>query len=97
MGGSRSPSVVSVSSRSRLIVYGATEPSASLFIGEEQIPLQADGTFRVQVPFREGEQLYPIRAVAVAGEQEHSIRLQFQRSTPAVRGNRKDEAVLEWF
>ncbi|MFZ9850728.1 MAG: DUF4912 domain-containing protein, partial [Vulcanococcus sp.] len=67
-----------------LIVYGATEPSASLFIGEEQIPLQADGTFRVQVPFRDGEQ-------------EHSIRLEFQRSTLAVRVLSKKEALLEWF
>jgi hypothetical protein len=80
-----------------LIVYGATEPSASLFIGDEQVPLEADGTFRVQVPFRDGEQVYPIRALAADGEQERSIRLEFQRSTPQARVNSKEEAVLEWF
>ena len=80
-----------------LIVYGATEPSASLFIGDEQIPLQADGTFRVQVPFRDGEQLYPIRAVAVDGEQERAIRLEFQRRTPEAQVNTREQAQLAWF
>ena len=80
-----------------LIVYGATEPTARLSIGEQEIPLEADGTFRVHVPFRDGEQLYPIRAVAADGEQERSIRLDFERRTPAARVNRKEDAVLEWF
>lgn len=80
-----------------LIVYGATDPSASLFIGEQEIPLESDGTFRVQVPFRDGEQLYPIRAVAADGEQERSIRMEFQRSTPHAVVNSREEAVLEWF
>jgi hypothetical protein len=80
-----------------LIVYGATEPSATLYIGEEQVPLAADGTFRVQIPFRDGEPLYPIRAVAADGEQERSIRLEFQRRTPEARVNSREEAVLEWF
>jgi len=80
-----------------LIVYGATDPSASLFIGEEQIPLEADGTFRVQVPFRDGEQLYPIRAVAADGEQERAIRMEFQRRTPEARVNSREEAQLAWF
>jgi uncharacterized protein len=80
-----------------LIVYGATEPSASLFIGDAPVPLNSDGTFRVQVPFRDGEQVYPIRAVAADGEQERSIRLEFQRTTPQARVNSKEEAVLEWF
>ena len=80
-----------------LIVYGATEPSASLFIGDQQIPLETDGTFRVHVPFRDGEQLYPIRALAADGEQERWIELDFQRQTPKARVNSKEEALLEWF
>ena len=80
-----------------LIVYGATEPSASLFIGEEQIPLQADGTFHVHVPFRDGQQLYPIRAVAADGEQDRAIRLEFQRRTPEARVNTREQAQLAWF
>ena len=80
-----------------LIVYGATDPSASLFIGDAPVPLSSDGTFRVQVPFRDGQQVYPIRAVAADGEQERSIRLEFQRSTPEAQVNSKEEALVEWF
>ena len=80
-----------------LIVYGATDPTASLFIGDEQIPLDADGTFRVHVPFRDGQQLYPIRAVAADGEQERSIRMEFERTTPQARVNTREQAELEWF
>ena len=80
-----------------LIVYGATEPSASLFIGAAPVPLSSDGTFLVQVPFRDGQQVNPIRAVAADGEQERSIRLEFQRSTPEAQVNSKEEALMEWF
>ena len=80
-----------------LIVYGATDPSASLFIGDQPVALAADGTFRVHVPFRDGEQLYPIRAVAADGEQERSIRMEFERRTPQARVNTAEEAVSEWF
>jgi hypothetical protein len=80
-----------------LIVYGATEPSATLTIGDRRVPLQADGSFHLHVPFADGDQLYPIRAVAADGEQERSIRLDFQRQTPEARVNSREEAQLEWF
>jgi hypothetical protein len=64
-----------------LIVYGATDPSARLSIGEEDVPLSSDGTFRVQVPFRDGQQIYPIKAVAADGEQKRNITLEFERRT----------------
>lgn len=80
-----------------LIVYGATDPAASLYIGDEQISLAADGTFHVHVPFPDGDQHYPIRAVAADGEQERSIRLEFNRRTPEANVNSKDEALVEWF
>lgn len=80
-----------------LIVYGATEPDATLTIGDQEVPLDQDGGFRVHVPFPNGEQTYPIRAVAADGEQERSITLDFERRTPEARVNTKDEAVQEWF
>jgi len=40
-----------------LIVYGATDPTATLKIGDEVVPLAPDGSFRIQVPFRDGQQL----------------------------------------
>jgi uncharacterized protein len=80
-----------------LIVYGSTDPSASLYIGNESVPLSAEGTFRVQVPFRDGQQIYPIEAIAADGEQKRNITLQFDRSTPDDNTNPSSQAVAEWF
>ncbi len=80
-----------------LIVYGATEPSAKLTIGGEDVPLAADGTFRIQVPFRDGTQKYDIKAVDVSGQQEKSISMKFDRTTPLDDTNEKDNAETEWF
>ena len=80
-----------------LIVYGATDPSARLSIGGEEVPLSADGTFRIQVPFRDGQQVYPIEAVAADGEQKRNITLDFRRSTPEAQVNTPEAAVSEWF
>jgi hypothetical protein len=79
-----------------LIVYGATDPSATLTIGDQIVPLNSDGTFRLQVPFKDGQQLYPILAVAADGEQKRSISLEFTRTTPHAQVNSKSEAVTQW-
>jgi ABC-type phosphate transport system substrate-binding protein len=80
-----------------LIVYGATEPDATVTIGGTPIQLDPDGTFRFQMSFQDGEIDFPIRAIAADGEQVRSIRMDFERDTPARNTNTKDEAVDEWF
>lgn len=80
-----------------LIVYGATDPSASLSIGGEPVPLTQEGTFRIQVPFRDGQQHYAIKAVAADGEQKREITMAFQRTTPHDNTNTAADAVGEWF
>ena len=80
-----------------IIVYGATDPSAKLTIGEEEVPLAADGTFRLQVPFRDGSQKYEIKAVDTSSDQEKSITMKFDRNTPLDDTNEKDNAETEWF
>ncbi len=65
-----------------LIVYGSTDPNARLTIAGEEVPLSNDGTFRLQVPFRDGQQNYPIEAIAADGVQRRNIRLEFERVTP---------------
>jgi hypothetical protein len=80
-----------------LIVYGATEPTAKLMIGDQVVPLEADGSFRIQVPFRDGQQLYPIEAISADGEQRRSIVLRFERNTPEDRSNPASAAASEWF
>ncbi|XGB43784.1 MAG: DUF4912 domain-containing protein [Nodosilinea sp. LVE1205-7] len=79
-----------------LIVYGATEPDATVTIGGKPIKLNSDGTFRFQMSFQDGNIDYPIMAVAADGEQTRSIHMTFDRATPSRHTNTKDEAVLEW-
>ena len=80
-----------------LIVYGATDPDAKLTIGGETVPLAADGTFRLQVPFRDGIQNYEIKATDCSGEQERSITMNFNRNTPLDDTNNKENSEAEWF
>ncbi|MDB9444969.1 DUF4912 domain-containing protein [Anabaena sp. CS-542/02] len=80
-----------------LIVYGATEPDATVTIGNREIKLNPDGTFRFQMSFQDGLIDYPIVAVAADGEQTRSIQMKFNRETPSRNTNTKDEALLEWF
>lgn len=78
-----------------LIVYGATEPDAMLYVGDRPIPLSPDGTFRIQISFQDGEVQYPIRAIAADGDQTRSIRMNFERQTPHRHTNPKDDATDE--
>tara|TARA_Y100001968_G_scaffold107196_2_gene96947 strand:+ start:4456 stop:5547 length:1092 start_codon:yes stop_codon:yes gene_type:complete len=80
-----------------LIVYGATDPSATLTIGSENVPLASDGTFRLQVPFRDGSQTYEIRALDAEGKEQRNIVMKFERVTPEDNTNPKDKASSEWF
>ena len=80
-----------------LIVYGATEPDAAVFIGNRQIQLNPDGTFRFHMSFQDGLIDYPIVAVAKDGEQQRSVHMKFERETPSRNTNTKEEAVQEWF
>ncbi|MEM6452596.1 MAG: DUF4912 domain-containing protein [Cyanobacteria bacterium P01_D01_bin.105] len=80
-----------------LIVYGATEPDATVTIDGEEIELQPDGTFRFQMSFQDGVIRYPIVAVASDGEQTRSIHMDFERQTLSRNTNTKEEAKLEWF
>ena len=80
-----------------LIVYGATEPDATVTIGDRKIELNPDGTFRFQMSFQDGVIDYPIVAVAADGEQTRSVHMNFERQTPSRNTNTKEEAVEEWF
>ena len=79
-----------------LIVYGATEPDATVTIAGQPIALNPDGTFRFQMSFQDGLMDYPIMAVAADGEQTRSIHLTFNRETLSRRTNSKEEATDEW-
>jgi hypothetical protein len=80
-----------------LIVYGATEPDATLTIGGRPVQLNSDGTFRFQMSFQDGLIDFPIQAVAADGEQSRAVHLKFVRETPAQNTNSKAEAKEEPF
>ncbi|CCH65820.1 Phosphate-binding protein [Richelia intracellularis HM01] len=79
-----------------LIVYGATEPNATVTIGGRPIKLNQDGTFRLQMSFQDGLIDYPILAVAADGEQTRSIHIKFERETPSRYTNTTEKADFEW-
>lgn len=79
-----------------LIVYGATEPDATVTIAGRPVKLNSDGTFRFQMSFQDGVIDYPIMAVAADGEQTRSIHMKFERQTLSRNTNTKAEAQLEW-
>ena len=80
-----------------LIVYGATEPDATVTVDGKEIELKPDGTFRFHVSFQDGVLRYPIVAVAKDGEQMRSVHMDFERQTLSRNTNTKEEAKLEWF
>ncbi|MEL6492129.1 MAG: DUF4912 domain-containing protein [Cyanobacteria bacterium J06621_3] len=80
-----------------LIVYGATEPDATVTVDGKEIELKPDGTFRFHVSFQDGVLRYPIVAVAKDGEQMRSVHMDFERKTLSRNTNTKAEAVEEWF
>ncbi|MEB3293796.1 MAG: hypothetical protein VKJ24_11610, partial [Synechococcales bacterium] len=80
-----------------LIVYGATEPDATVTIGGVPIKLNPDGTFSFRLSFQDGMLDYPIMAVAADGEQMRQIRMKFTRETPLRNTNAKEEAQEESF
>jgi len=84
-------------SDAELIYYGATDPDAQLTIGGEPVPLSADGTFRLEMAFPDGRQIYPIQAVTADGLQRRSTTLDFQRNTPLNDGKERIEAIQDWF
>ena len=80
-----------------LVVYGSTDPSATVTIAGEEVPLSSSGTFRLQVPFRDGSQTYPIEAKDLEGEQVRNITLNFERKTPVDNTNPSHQSQDEWF
>jgi ABC-type phosphate transport system substrate-binding protein len=80
-----------------LIVYGATEPTATVTIDGRPVQLNPDGTFRFQMPFPDGRIDFPIMAIAIDGEQTRYVQLRFDRETPLRRTNSPNDAVEEQF
>jgi len=60
-----------------LIVYGATEPDATVYVQGKQIPLRPDGTFSLRFALPDGKQVIPVKGIS-------KDRLEEQTITPVV-------------
>jgi len=47
-----------------LIVYGATEPDATVYVQGKQVPLRPDGTFSLRFALPDGKQVIPVKGIS---------------------------------
>jgi len=64
-----------------LIVYGATEPTAKLFVQGKRVNLRRDGTFSLRYALPDGEQIIPIEAIRDDEKEKRSITPIVKRHT----------------
>jgi hypothetical protein len=64
-----------------LIVYGATEPNATVTIGGRQIRLRPDGSFSFRFALPDGEYELPVAAVSADETDGRAAELRFIRET----------------
>jgi hypothetical protein len=64
-----------------LIVYGATEPDATVKIGDRKIKLRPDGTFSFRFALPDGNYSLPAVATSADEEESRAAALKFSRDT----------------
>jgi hypothetical protein len=64
-----------------LIIYGATQPDASVTIGGKQMALRPDGSFGFRFALPDGQYELPIVAVSADGTDGRAAELKFTRAT----------------
>lgn len=64
-----------------LIVYGATEPNATVHIGDRQIRLRSDGSFSYRFSLPDGKYDLPATATSADGTDQRQAALTFSRKT----------------
>ena len=64
-----------------LVVYGATEPNATVTIGGRPIPLRPDGSFTYRFALPDGQYELPVVAVSADGTDGRAAELKFSRAT----------------
>jgi hypothetical protein len=70
-----------LTANTELIVYGATEPTAKLFVQGKRVNLRRDGTFTLRYALPDGEQVIPIEAVRDDDQEKRSITPIVKRHT----------------
>jgi hypothetical protein len=75
-----------------LIVYGATDPNATVTFAGKKIPLRADGSFRFHFALPDGQYELPVTAVSADGTDGRAAELKFSRRTEDSRPRRRASA-----
>ncbi len=80
-GGERRPKSFWFNVNAELIIYGATEPDATVTIGGRTIKLRPDGTFSYRFALPDGQYQLPAAATSADGSDQRKADLQFRRRT----------------
>ena len=56
-----------------LIVYGATEPDAKVFVQGKPVHLRSDGTFTLRFALPDGKQVIPVKGISADNLEERTI------------------------
>lgn len=64
-----------------LVVYGATQSDAKLYISDREIKLNPDGTFALRFALSDGKINIPIKAVSKDGDMKRGISFKIARET----------------
>jgi len=65
----------------RLVVYGRTDPTAHLTLGNDPVALKSDGTFAMWFSLPDSRQIIPAVATSSDGVEERTIVLAVERNT----------------
>jgi hypothetical protein len=77
-----------------LVVYGSTEPNATVVLQGEPVVLLSDGTFTVRFPLPDSRQIIPAVAMSADGVEERAIVLAIERSTKELEPLTREENEL---
>ena len=64
-----------------MIVYGKTDPTASVTLQNEPVKLRPDGTFTMRFSLPDSRQIIPAVATSTDGMEEQTIVLAVERNT----------------
>jgi hypothetical protein len=64
-----------------LIIYGATEPDATVTVDGQPIKLRSDGTFSFHYSFPDGQYRLPVVAISADQSDRRAVELGFERRT----------------
>jgi hypothetical protein len=64
-----------------LIVYGATEPTATVLVQGRKINMRPDGTFSLRYALPDGKQIIPIEGIRDDGKEKLKITISVERIT----------------